>query len=66
MPHFLITVEMHYRQMFLVEAESEEQAKANYADGEQSDYFHTEPEIIAVELVEPETGAEQLSLFGNE
>lgn len=64
MPHYLVTVQMHYRQMFLIEAENEYEATANYADGEQSDYAHSEPAIIAIEDVTPEKGAEQLSLFG--
>jgi len=57
---------MQYRQMFLIEAENEEQARLNYGNGEQSDYDHSEPEIIAVEVVEQEKGEEQLFLFAHD
>lgn len=64
MPHYLVTIQMSYRQMFLVEAVNEETARTNYADGEQSDYWHGEPEIITVEEVPLEQATARLDLFG--
>ena len=64
MPHYLVTIQMNYRQMFLVEAATEQEARTNYAEGEQSDYSHGEPEVVSAEEVPLEDAKKQLDLFG--
>ena len=64
MPHYLVTIQMNYRQMFLIEAASADEARLTYGDGEYSDDSHGEPEIIAVEQVPLEHAKGQLDLFG--
>jgi hypothetical protein len=60
---FVITMERRYRKFFIIDADTEEQARELYAHGEHSGYWTSSPEIVSVEAMTREQAERQLDLF---